>query len=119
MINDEYEKYKVKVSQAGTRHIDLYKLANLKEKRNLTKEEMEYRESKDELLFQPNVGRTVRPIPQKNTKDIYGVDKYIKRQAKSRLEAEFKKTMTERSNFTQGGNAKLVKQQIKTGQIRS
>ena len=49
--NEEYEKYKVKVSQGGTRHIDLYKLANLKNKRNLTKEETEYDKNKDQLSF--------------------------------------------------------------------
>jgi len=45
------------------------------------------------------------------------MDKIIKRMQKGREEAEFKKRMTERSNFSVTGSVKQAKKKVKTGSV--
>jgi len=68
----------------------------------MTREEQEYEKVKDELKFKPNITRLnlkkKEDAPQ--LKENKGMDKFMQRMAKAREEAQFKKAMTERSNFT-------------------
>ena len=63
--NEEYEKYKVKINQTESRHIDLYNMAQFKPKRQLTKDELEFEKNKGELKFKPDIKPLLVPKPKK------------------------------------------------------
>ena len=79
---------------------------------------MEFERNKQDCKFKPMINKQtyMAKSPPKN-KDIYGMDKIIERMKKGREEAEFKKRMTERSNFTAAGGIKKAKKFVKQGGI--
>lgn len=95
-----------KLVQPSAEHktIELYQkgVNSKKQKTQLTKEELEFNRNKDELKFRPQINQRIysgEATAKDGVKQIYGMDKVIARLAKGRQEAEFKKRMTERSNF--------------------
>lgn len=90
----------------------------MKERKPANREQVEYEKNKSELKFKPKINKKayITTGPPKEGA-IYGMDKLIKRLQKGREEAEFKKKMTERSNFTVTGSIKHAKTQVKKGWV--
>ena len=99
----------------------LYKQSKVKEKGNVETEEYYYQKEKSECKFKPKTNKEIyydqNPKALASVKQIKGMEKIMERMKKAREEAEFKKRMTERSNFSATVGVKKVKKLITTGKI--
>lgn len=103
----------------GSKHLDLYNQALAKhDQKQLTLEELDFIRSKKECKFKPKINKKAYVSNQaKDLKEFYGFEKFKERLAKAREEAEFKKKMTERSNFGVTGSIKNAKKQVRSGKV--
>lgn len=86
--------------QTGNKNLDLYNMAlNKPLKNDIPTDEVEFQKSRKECKFKPDTYKPA-PKPSHNAPTIKGMDKLLSRLQKGREEHEFKRAMTERSNFT-------------------
>jgi len=97
---------------SGDHNIDLYQLAKLKERdyQMTSKDSKELNDLK-ECRFRPEVNKEI--LRDSRVQEIKGMDKIMKRMKKARVDAEFKKKMTERSEFSATVGVKKAKKIIK------
>lgn len=99
-------------SMTGDHNQDLYYKSMQHEKRNKESEEYWYERAQNECTFQPKINK--KPISVDLTapgdvSQIRGIDKQMARLKKAREDAEFKKRMTERSNFSATNGVKKAR----------
>ena len=107
---------------SGDRNLDLYQRSKLKEKVNKQSSDYWYEKEAGECKFQPTVNKGIlygkgETAPQ-NVNQVKGTDAVLKRMKKAREEAEFKKRMTERSDFSASVGVKKAKKKVKEGAAR-
>lgn len=98
-------------------HEELYQLSKLNQRKEVTKEEYEFKQNEKELKFKPELTAKL-PSKAVKTKEIKGFDDIVTRMKKGNLEREFKNRMTERSNFTPAEGVKAAKKMVKKGQLQ-
>ena len=112
-INHKKNDPNVERNTTGDICADLYITGCQKkaERVELTKEEKEFLAAQDECVFKPKINKSMKETkPVK----IYGMEAYTKRMQKAIEEAEFKRAMTERSNFTASSGVKKAKTLVKS-----
>jgi hypothetical protein len=90
----------------------LYIKSKEHEKKNKESEEYWYERNKDELTFKPQINREPVSDVGPNIMEIKGTNKQLERLAKARKEAEWKKMMTERSNFSASKGVKQARKKL-------
>lgn len=118
-INKRTVNNQVDSKTTGSKHLDLYNQALAKnEQKQMSLEELDYIRSKNECKFKPKINKKAYVSnTSKELTEFYGFEKFKQRLAKAREEAEFKKKMTERSNFAVTGSIKDAKKQVKSGKV--
>lgn len=107
---------------SGDRNIDLYQRSKLKDRENKQSNDYWYEKEAGECKFQPEVNKGIlygkgEMAPQ-SVNQVKGTDAVLRRMKKAREEAEFKKRMTERSDFSASIGVKKAKKKIKQGETK-
>jgi hypothetical protein len=103
-------------STTGDHNIDLYIKSKEHEKRNIDSEDYWYQRNKEELTFKPKINKERANVDGPQLNEIKGTEKLMQRLAKARKEAEWKKVMTERSEFSATKGIKDARKQVKKRQ---
>ena len=117
---EDKQRPKTNPKSSGDHNIDMYIKAQFKA--TVVKQEQPVKEP-ETYSFKPKVNRNIyydrSEHATSSVTQIKGMDKIMARMAKGREEAEFKKKMTERSNFTAAMGVKKAKKLIKKGVVSS